>query len=66
MQHPRPIERKPAGEATVVTRADHPPVRQALTGEHAIERQPGRLSGQLADAFFDPLPPDTLAEWEGR
>ncbi|MFZ4652384.1 MAG: type II toxin-antitoxin system Phd/YefM family antitoxin [Rubrivivax sp.] len=62
----RLLERALAGEEIVVAKAGRPLVRLAPVGEHATERRPGRLTGRLSEAFFEPLPPDALADWEGR
>jgi hypothetical protein len=32
----------------------------------APKRMPGRVKGIVDDAFFDPLPDEELAAWEGR
>ena len=36
------------------------------TSVEPARRQAGRLAGRLGDAFFEALPPDELANWEGR
>jgi hypothetical protein len=30
------------------------------------QRQPGRLRGSVTEEFFEPLPDDELAAWEGN
>ena len=35
-----------------------------LTQEPVAFRPPGLLSGQLGDAFFEPLPEEELEQWE--
>jgi len=58
-----------AGEEVVIARGDQPVVR--LTPIEAAprkKRQFGRYKGmfELPDSFFDPLPDEELALWEGR
>jgi prevent-host-death family protein len=65
----RLIARAEGGEEIVIARGDDPVVR--LTPIKAARRRPtfGALKGQLTvpDAFFfDPLPEEILASWEGR
>jgi hypothetical protein len=38
--------------------------RLGLSQESAQPRTPGLLTGQLNDAFFDPLPEEELQQWE--
>lgn len=62
----RLIERASAGERIIIAKAGEPKV--CLTPVPASSpRKPGRFSGQLTvnDSFFDPLPEDDIAAWEG-
>lgn len=38
--------------------------RLGLDKENQQPRTPGLLSGQLGDAFFEPLPEEELQQWE--
>ena len=58
-----------AGEEVIIARGKAPSVR--LIPVFVIDKSPripGRLKGKigLSDAFFEPLPEDELAAWEGR
>jgi prevent-host-death family protein len=57
-----------AGEEVIISRGDKP-VAKLVPIEVASKprRIPGRLKGQIAltDAFFEPLPEEELALWEG-
>jgi prevent-host-death family protein len=61
------IERAEAGEDIVITR-DGEPVARLVPVAPAPGRTFGRLRGlgRLDAAFFDPLPDEELARWEGR
>jgi len=37
---------------------------QPLTVSEVEPRTPGLLTGQLSDAFFEPLPEEELQQWE--
>jgi len=37
---------------------------QSLTVSEVEPRTPGLLTGQLGDAFFEPLPEEELQQWE--
>lgn len=39
-------------------------ITQPPTVSEAPPRTPGILTGQLGDAFFDPLPEEELQQWE--
>ena len=55
-----------AGEDVVIAR-DGEPVARLVPCKSAAWRQPDVLKGKIAvpDSFFDPLPEDELAAWEG-
>jgi prevent-host-death family protein len=63
----RLIARVEAGEEIVITRGDAPVARLAPIAP-ALARVPGRLKGliTLDERFFDPLPEEDLAAWEGQ
>ncbi len=56
------------GEEVIIARGDKPLVR--LTALASPKRGPrfGSMGGQIAltDAFFDPLPADEIAAWNGE
>lgn len=62
----RLIERAEQGEEIVIAKAGTPKVRLTPVADPPI-RRPGRFAGSLkvTDAFFDPLPEEDLAAWEG-
>jgi len=63
------IAQAEAGEEVIIARGDKPVVRLTAVTEAVpkARRIPGRLKGQfeLTDAFFEPLPEEELAAWEG-
>lgn len=63
----RLIAQAEAGEEIIIARGDKPAVRLTPLAERA-PRQPGAWKGrfELPDSFFDPLPDDELARWEGE
>lgn len=57
-----------AGEEVVIARGEKPVVRLTPVDPPPKKpRVPGRLKGQVEwdDRFFDPLPEEELALWEG-
>ena len=63
----RLIERALAGEDIVISRGSRPVVRLVPVEPVVPLRRFGAMRGQLVidDRFFDPLPEDELAAWEG-
>jgi prevent-host-death family protein len=62
------IARAEAGEEIVIARGKDPVVRLAPIETKRVRRKPGLLKGQLEvpdSFFFDPLPEEELALWEG-
>ena len=58
-----------AGEEVVIARGSEPMVRLTPVNAGARKpRAPGRLKGKIAfsESFFDPLPNDELALWNGE
>ena len=57
-----------AGEEVVIARGDEPVVKLTPIVSPQKKRVAGRLKGKIAfsDTFFDPLPDDELARWEGE
>jgi len=60
----RLLERAQAGEEIVIAKAGQPIAR--LTPCGPPERRPGLATGRVTEAFFEPLPEDELAQWEGH
>ncbi|MGH6993525.1 MAG: type II toxin-antitoxin system Phd/YefM family antitoxin [Caulobacteraceae bacterium] len=56
-----------AGEEVIIARGDKPAVKLTPVQSDAPKRQFGALKGKirLTDAFFEPLPDEELALWEG-
>ena len=61
----RLLEQAHAGQEIILAKAGKPYARLMPLAPRETARQPGRLNGRLSDAFFDPLPEDELAAWEG-
>lgn len=55
------------GEEVVIVRSGAPYAKLALC-EPLVKRQPGAWKGlvTVGDEFFEPLPEEELAAWEGR
>ncbi len=56
-----------AGEEVVIAR-NGTPVARLVREKPRAPRKPGRFKGvfEVPDSFFDPLPEEELARWEGR
>ena len=56
-----------AGEDVIIARSGTPVARLQLV-QHPGKREFGAMKGkiELGDEFFDPLPEEELAYWEGR
>lgn len=57
-----------AGEEVVIARADKPVVKLTPLAPVKRKRVFGAFNGQfqVGDAFFEPLPEDELARWNGE
>ena len=62
----RLLEQAHAGEEIILAKAGKPYARLMPLPRQPCRRQPGRLSGALDDAFFEPLPDSELEGWEDR
>lgn len=60
------LEQAHAGQEIILAKAGKPYARMVPLAPVAAKRTPGRLQGIVDDAFFEPLPDDELAAWEGR
>ena len=60
----RLLEKVQTGEEIIIARAGQPCARLAPLVDAPSARRAGRLGGQVAPAFFDPLPAAELAAWE--
>ena len=63
----RLLVRVEAGEDVVIARRGQPVARLVACAAR-VKRQPDVLKGKIVvpDTFFDPLPEEELAAWEGR
>lgn len=61
------VARAEAGEEIVLARGETPAVRLVPVPREQPGRRPGRLEGKIwiGPEFFEPLPDDELAAWEG-
>ncbi len=60
------LDRAHAGQEIILAKAGKPYARLMPLAPDTTARQPGRLKGRLPESFFEPLPDDELAAWEGR
>jgi prevent-host-death family protein len=64
------IERAERGEEVIIARGDKPAVKIVSLAEKKTGRRPGAYKDELPEFpdsfFFDPLPDDELALWEGE
>lgn len=61
----RLLDKAHAGEEIVIGKAGKPYAR-LVPLEAPAKRRLGFMKGKLDDSFFDPLPEEELAAWEGR
>jgi prevent-host-death family protein len=61
------IERAEAGEEVVIARGDDPAVKLVPVAKEHPKRKFGAYKGEFSvpDSFFDPLPEEELAAFEG-
>lgn len=62
----RLLDKAHAGEEIVLGKAGKPYALLVPLPRSKGKRKPGRLKGKLDPAFFEPLPEEELAAWEGR
>ncbi|MBM4213788.1 MAG: type II toxin-antitoxin system Phd/YefM family antitoxin [Gammaproteobacteria bacterium] len=62
----RLLEDVARGEEVVLAKAGKPCAKLVPFAPNQEPRQPGLIHGVLGDEFFDPLPEEELAAWEGR
>ena len=60
------LEQAHAGKEIILAKAGKPYARMMPLAPEIVKRQRGRVKGINDDAFFDPLPEEELAAWEGR
>ena len=62
------VERACAGERIIISRGGTPMVTLVPVAQAARGRRFGALSGIITmdEAFFEPLPDEDLAAWEGQ
>lgn len=61
----RLLDKAHAGEEIILGKAGKPYAR-LVPLEPAPKRELGFMPGHLDDCFFDPLPEEELAAWEGK
>ena len=59
------LERAHGGEEIILAKGGKPYARLMPLAVAPGQRRAGRLGGRIDDAFFDPLPEEELAAWEG-
>jgi prevent-host-death family protein len=62
----RLLDKVYCGEEIVLGKAGKPYARLVPIRPDKPKRKPGRMKGKLDPAFFDALPEEELAAWEGR
>ncbi len=63
----RLLKQVEAGEEVIIAR-NGVPVARLVSSKKRGKRQPGSMKGliKIDDRFFEPLPEDELAAWEGN
>jgi len=64
-QFSRLLDQAHAGQEIILAKSGKPYARLVPLAPDSEGRQPGRLKGKVADAFFEPLPNEELDAWEG-
>ncbi|MFZ5483305.1 MAG: type II toxin-antitoxin system Phd/YefM family antitoxin [Pseudomonadota bacterium] len=59
------LEQAHAGQEIVLAKAGQPYARMVPLAQPQGSRRPGRLSGRIGATFFESLPDEELAAWEG-
>jgi prevent-host-death family protein len=59
------LEKAHQGEEIIVAKAGRPYARLMPLPGAPRSRRPGRLSGRVGDAFFEPLPDEERDAWNG-
>ena len=62
----RLLEQAHAGQEIILAKAGKPYARLMPLAPDGGKRQPGRLAGEVGDAFFEPMPAEELDAWESR
>lgn len=62
----RLLEQAHAGQEIILAKAGKPYARLVPLAPQVNGRRPGRLTGRVNAAFFDPLPAEELDAWEAR
>ena len=65
-QFSRLVEQAHAGQEIILAKAGKPYARIMPLAPASAKRQRGRVMNIDDTAFFDPLPEEELATWEGR
>jgi prevent-host-death family protein len=60
----RLLERVHAGEEIILAKSGKPYARLLPIREEPLSRRPGRLTGRIGEAFFEPLPEEELSAWD--
>lgn len=58
------LEQAHAGQEIILAKAGKPYARMVPLSTELPQRRPGRLTMNVEDAFFDPLPDSELKAWE--
>ncbi len=61
----RLLEQAHAGQEIILAKAGKPYARLVPLAPGKGQRRPGRLRGRVTEEFFEPLPEEELAAWEG-
>lgn len=64
-QFSRLLEKAHAGQEIILAKAGQPYARMLPLAAEPATRRPGRLGGRVSADFFEPLPEEELAAWEG-
>ncbi len=60
------LEQAHSGQEIILEKGGKPYARLIPVPSGESSRKPGRLKGKVGDEFFESLPEEELAAWEGR
>ncbi|WP_045214036.1 type II toxin-antitoxin system Phd/YefM family antitoxin [Desulfonatronovibrio magnus] len=60
------LEMAHSGQEIILAKAGKPYALLTALPPDRVQRKPGRLSGKISEAFFEPLPEEEVQAWETK